>query len=252
MKKFYEWGHHGIMTEINSESITSRQVNENEKSHVYEKEIFENLYASYKKIGKDFINKYGDSDIWPKSYKKVDLSTEAKNTKIAFLKYNYENVLKTKQFHGTSSAFHSDFFQQDMDSPGYKLIFTVMVYLNDDYEGGEIAFFDGEKIIAYKPKSGDAVVFPSCEPFYHGVLATDKSDRYAIRMNYCIETEGSDEFKSGNYTPSSNQTNYKVPFTWKQDGIRFATSPGMGQSAIFVDPPSVITVNQMERVAFDA
>ena len=252
MKKFYEWGHHGIMTEVDSQSINSRTVNQNNKQDVRQKEIFQNIYSSYKYIAKDFIAKYGNKDIWPSTYKKVDLFTEAENTKIAFLKYNHENIFKSKEFSTTSSAFHSDFFQQDMDSPGHKLIFTVMLYLNDDYDNGEICLFDGTKIVGYKPKAGDAVVFPSCEPFYHGVLTTYNSDRYAIRMNYCIETAGSDEFKSGTYTKSANETNYKVPFIWEKDGMTFVTSPGMKDSSIVVNPPLILTVDDMKRVELNA
>jgi hypothetical protein len=252
MKKFHDWGDMGIMTEIDSQSINANPLDKNNQEDVRQKEIFQNIYNSYKYISKDFISKYANKNIWPSSYKKVDLLTEAKNTKIAFLKYNYEKDSQDKRFLKTSSAFHSDYFEQDMDSPGYKLIFTVMLYLNDDYDGGEICFFDGTKIVGLKPKAGDAVVFPSCEPFYHGVLTTYKNDRYAIRMNYCIQTEGSDEFKSGSYTKSSNQTNYKVPFMWEEDGVVFLTSPGMKDLSTWVLPPKILNTDQMERVRINA
>jgi hypothetical protein len=252
MKKFHEWGSYGIMTEIDSQSINSNPLDINKEEDLRQRIIFQNIYNSYKYISKDYISKYGNKDIWPSSYKKVDLTTEAKNTKIAFLKYKHDKISKSKEFSATSSPFHSDYFEQDMDSPGYKLIFTVMLYINDDYDDGEICFFDGTKIVGYKPKAGDAVVFPSCEPFYHGVLTTYKNDRYAIRMNYCIEAEASDEFKSGTYVKPSNQTNYKVPFIWEKDGVVFVSSPGMKELSTWVLPPTILTVDQMERVQLNA
>jgi hypothetical protein len=71
-------------------------------------------------------------------------------------------------------------------------------------------------------------------------------------MNYCIQTEGSDEFKSGSYTKSSNQTNYKVPFMWEEDGVVFLTSPGMKDLSTWVLPPKILNTDQMERVRINA
>ena len=149
------------------------------------------------------------------------------------------------------TAFHSDYFDQDMDTPGYKLIFTVMIYLNSDYEGGEICFWDGGKIVGYKPEPGDIIAFPSCEPFYHGVLNINNNNRYAIRMNYCAVTDGSKEFKDGTFKLSLNNTNYKVGYSWIKDGNKITTSPGI-ENNNFVDPPLILTTDKLERVLIDA
>jgi hypothetical protein len=254
MKKFHDWGQYGVMTEIDSTSyhgFTPEHFDPNDQEQVKQKSVFEKLEDAYNFVKKDFMIKYGNKDIWPSHYSKVDLFNESENTRIAFLKYDLELAKKAELQKFNFSAFHSDFFEQDMDTPGYKLIFTVMIYLNDEYGGGEICFWDGKKIVGYKPKSGDILVFPSCEPFYHGVLNINKSDRYAIRMNYTAITEGSEEFKSGTFTPSLNYTNYKVGYRWIKDGNKFYSSPE-AEKQISTSPPLILNLDQMERVLIDA
>jgi hypothetical protein len=256
MKKFYQWGDYGIMTEVESESFhdfTPEFFNPNDTEQVKQKECLSSIYDAYKFVKKDFMDQYGEKDIWPDSYKKVDLFNEAQSAKIAFLKYDQKNVLKyvDRKTNYNFTAFHSDYFNQDMDTPGYKLIFTVMLYLNDDYEGGEICFWDGEKIIGYKPKAGDIVVFPSCEPFYHGVLNIYNGNRYAIRINYYITTDGSEEFKSGKFEPSLNLTNYKVGYSWTKNGILNLSNPEL-KNMKNVEPPLILNENEMEEVLLNA
>lgn len=250
MKKFDVWGNHGIWTEIDSASFhVFRSANGEEETK--QKFILEKIYEAYTLVKKDFMSKYGNKDIWPKHYSKINLFNEGINAKIAFLKYDSNDKKGDKNSPINVNAFHSDVFQQDMDTPGYKLIFTSMIYLNDDYEGGEICFWDGEKIIGYKPEAGDIIVFPSCEPFYHGVLNTYENDRYAIRVNYCAVTDGSEEFKSRSYNPSLNYTNYKVGYKWIKDGMKYVITPGIKEH-MSIQPPAILTVNQMKRVSLDA
>jgi predicted 2-oxoglutarate/Fe(II)-dependent dioxygenase YbiX len=54
---------------------------------------------------------------------------------------------------------------------------TAVVYLNDDYNGGEIFFdfFD----VSYKPNRGDVLIYPTTFQYKHGVSEV-KGDRYAI------------------------------------------------------------------------
>ena len=50
--------------------------------------------------------------------------------------------------------------------------------LNDDFEGGEFAFFNRE--IKYKLKKGDALMFPSNFMYPHEVMPVTKGTRYSI------------------------------------------------------------------------
>jgi hypothetical protein len=60
----------------------------------------------------------------------------------------------------------------ELDLAGPKWSITCNVYLNDDYEGGELnfrigTFFEGTEVPSYKPVAGDLVMFPSNAPFFH-------------------------------------------------------------------------------------
>jgi predicted 2-oxoglutarate/Fe(II)-dependent dioxygenase YbiX len=101
--------------------------------------------------------------------------------------------------------FHTDFYQRDADIPGLKAEYTITMYLNDDYDGGEIDFrifnsgendmrIVGDRLvpidenygevpeIAYRPQAGDVIIFPSRPPFYHGVRRVTQGTKYFARM----------------------------------------------------------------------
>jgi predicted 2-oxoglutarate/Fe(II)-dependent dioxygenase YbiX len=50
--------------------------------------------------------------------------------------------------------------------------------LNDDYEGGEFAFFDRE--LKYKLKKGSILLFPSSFMYPHEIMTVTKGTRYSI------------------------------------------------------------------------
>ncbi len=55
---------------------------------------------------------------------------------------------------------------------------TVLVYLNDDYEGGQIEFPDYG--ITIKPKKNTVITFPSYYEFQHRVLPVTKGERFTL------------------------------------------------------------------------
>ena len=55
---------------------------------------------------------------------------------------------------------------------------SISILLNDNYKGGELAFFDGAMQI--KPQARRAVVFPSNFMFPHGVLPVLEGNRFAL------------------------------------------------------------------------
>jgi hypothetical protein len=66
----------------------------------------------------------------------------------------------SKYFAGASMGPHTD----SSPHPTTENISAVL-YLNDDYSGGEIAFPDQGVVI--KPSAGSLVIFPSIPPFFH-------------------------------------------------------------------------------------
>jgi hemerythrin-like domain-containing protein len=88
--------------------------------------------------------------------------------------------------------YHSDYIREPMISPGYKFTVTALAYFNDSYEGGEIEFVIGNKLVKYKPSAGDFVLFPSGNPdiltengevYLHGVHPiTSGENKLFLRM----------------------------------------------------------------------
>lgn len=56
------------------------------------------------------------------------------------------------------------------------LAFSLVAYVNDDYEGGEINFPNHN--VTIKPKSGSMIMFPSQEPYIHEVMPITSGVRY--------------------------------------------------------------------------
>lgn len=56
--------------------------------------------------------------------------------------------------------------------------FATVVYLNDDYEGGEIYW--PNKDMEYKPVKGSLAIFPGTKEFLHGVREVPEGVRYTI------------------------------------------------------------------------
>ena len=66
---------------------------------------------------------------------------------------------------------HADGYDGNTD-----LAFSMVEYLNDDYEGGEISFPNHN--ITIKPEKGSLIMFPSQDPFVHEVKPIISGDRY--------------------------------------------------------------------------
>lgn len=83
-------------------------------------------------------------------------------------------ILPIKKWNvGQSMGPHCD------DYDGHSnLEFSMVTYLNDDYEGGEINFPNHE--ITIKPTAGSAIMFPSKNPFLHQVLPIKNGYRYML------------------------------------------------------------------------
>jgi hypothetical protein len=73
---------------------------------------------------------------------------------------------------GTHFKVHAD------HGPTYVCTVSVVVYLNDDYEGGEIVFprFN----LTHKPQAGDIIVFPSTYVYEHSSEDIVSGTKYAV------------------------------------------------------------------------
>lgn len=168
-------------------------------------------------------------DITKKYYESVELNLDNwlfDSADIA--KYNADSGISEDR----AMSYHTDYQQEKSDEPGNKFMTTCVFYLNDDYDEGEICFrifkedFSGvETEFEYKPSVGDAVVFPSTHPFYHGVNITRNGSKYILRSYWKTSYEGSPEYfeEKSKYTEEEWPIKLKEKYQkiWKETGEKF-------------------------------
>ena len=113
------------------------------------KEIDNKLYESASKC----INKYNN---------KFKYAGVQQDTGYELLRYQTGGFYKE----------HTDSYLQE------PRLISCSFALNDNYKGGEFAFFDNE--IQYKLSKGDALMFPSTFTYPHQILPVTKGIRYSI------------------------------------------------------------------------
>lgn len=78
-----------------------------------------------------------------------------------------------RQYEGVSLSYHVD----SLSNPA--VVFACVLYVNDDFTGGELHF--PEIDVTYRPKKGSLIVFPSADEYLHGVLPVGPGPtRYAL------------------------------------------------------------------------
>ena len=74
---------------------------------------------------------------------------------------------------GTHFNIHAD------HGPSYNCTVSAVIYINDDYEGGEIEFPRLDKYV-HKPKVGDIAIFPSNYIYEHASLPMKSGTKYCV------------------------------------------------------------------------
>jgi predicted 2-oxoglutarate/Fe(II)-dependent dioxygenase YbiX len=114
-----------------------------------------------------FLKKYSD--------KALDAHKEYRNLKIPV--YTHEAFL-TMWGKGSSAPEHID------NHIGFEFVqLSSVIYLNDEFEGGEIFFPEFD--FSHKPKVGDLIIFPAFtkdHAYNHGVTEVTSGKRYTIGM----------------------------------------------------------------------
>jgi len=141
--------------------------------------IYTNILKSLYNVSKDYAESIGDLDK-PRLFPVFNIK-----------KYN------------TGSAMGAHYDQLDGDKT---LRYSLVMYLNDDYEGGEISFkmsdykdhnkiqsIDEDYLIAknknqvdfgVKPSAGSVIIFPSSAPYYHVAHTVKSGVKYMIPSHW--------------------------------------------------------------------
>jgi hypothetical protein len=159
------------------------------KEKKYLKEFSNILNFIKKDYFNDFENKNG---IWPNFIENWEKVKEFPDHYfIDFFKYDIKKA-EVSEKNKLYMQYHVDEFPILNDFKSLRNIVTINLYLNNNYEGGEICAYDlnNKKSYIYKPAPGDAVVMPSTSPFYHGVKNFYNADRYFMRGFFKYESNG--------------------------------------------------------------
>ncbi len=191
-KEWLPWAHFGTYTQAKSvEEQKSATLND---VFYAEKELYEEIAISYDRAISHYFNYTGieipegarySGQSWCKYFNKID---------------NMNNNM--------TMQYHTDYIISQKDMPGEKFHTTCTFYINDNYNGGEIEFYLDGKTITHKPKAGDIVIFPSGEPYYHGVKTIPDGNKFFIRNFIMYDYDGSEEWLA-------NQKRYGA-YKWAQ------------------------------------
>lgn len=217
LKTWDPWAHFGTYTQHKSQDEFTPDLLEHEKFKE-EKAFSDEVEAAYALVISDYMKRHNITppDNW-------------RFSGCSFSKYNPQvDVLKNQM----TMQYHTDYIISQRDMPGTKFFITCTMYINDDYEGGDIEFYidtDGT-IINHKPQAGDILVFPSTEPYYHGVKVISNGEKFFVRNFVVYEYNGSEEWlanqrRFGAYAWSKKEIDRieeedKENMRYLKDGIR--------------------------------
>lgn len=82
----------------------------------------------------------------------------------------------SKYIPGKAMGSHVDDPQSENTLP----LITAILYLNDNYDGGDLVFKNQN--IKIKPIAGSIVIFPSVDPFFHESLTLKSGNKYIMPL----------------------------------------------------------------------
>lgn len=129
----------------------------NDESYIYgeQKNINNFIFSDNEELNKKIL--YLINSIKESLYMCVKSYCLSKNIK------NYEikkDFAINKYYLNKEMGPHTDSYKENFDKS-----FTILVYINDNYIGGEIEF--PEQNIKIKPEAGSVLIFPTYSPFLH-------------------------------------------------------------------------------------
>lgn len=177
---------------------------------VFEKDFSDNILNYYKYCGFEeqslkkkynsnaFITEFyisGDEDaVWKEIEK--DIVIRMKPVIKDYLSFNSECSVDSYYFRHAAFLHQKEFFQvpahcdDEVDFIGDEELirnFTIIIYLNNNFDGGEIVFpLQGYSV---KPEPGLVVIFPASFMYPHLTNPSIGSDRYALRLSYYFKKE---------------------------------------------------------------
>ena len=139
------------------------------------------------------------NDVHEESFRKIKKCVDSYGRSWG-LSVGYYEAFNFVKYEGAGTHFkiHAD------HGPGYVSTISVVAYLNDDYEGGEIYFprFN----LTVKPEAGDIIVFPSTYVYEHASQDMISGTKYCIVIMTDYNDRGG--FRSHQYRQHSADVSY--------------------------------------------
>lgn len=181
LKTWDPWSHFGTYTQSKNEDIdvTDASIKEHPR-YIEEKDFVQKVQKAYDDVLMDYVHRH-----------RLDLPDGWRFSGCSYSKYNDQiDSLSNKM----TMQYHTDFITSQRDMPGDKFYITCTMYINDDYEGGDIEFFVDGELVNHKPKAGDILVFPSREPYFHGVKTIYNGNKFFVRNFIMTPFNGTEEW----------------------------------------------------------
>jgi hypothetical protein len=179
LKTWDPWAHFGTYSQKKDLREVSEEVQQ-EEMFIKEKKFVEEVEEAYNKVILDYVERHN-----------IELPEGWHFSGCSYSKY-HANIDTLDN--SMTMQYHTDHITSQKDMPGDKFFITCTMYINDDYEGGDIEFYVDGKLINHKPKAGDILVFPSTEPYYHGVKTINTNEKFFVRNFIMTPHNGTDEW----------------------------------------------------------
>ena len=119
------------------------------------------------------------------------LYNSTEKTVIDFIKKYSKKFIDGRDLYITENliAFYEEgsFMDAHVDAPDEVEVVSTVIYLNDDYTGGELSFPEIENGYFYTPEKYELVYFPTA--YLHGVNLVKSGKRYIITISYTNKLE---------------------------------------------------------------
>lgn len=105
--------------------------------------------------------------------------------------FSHMTLMQHEQF--KNIPYHYDI---EVDYLGKELAlrnFAILIYLNNDFSGGELMFPLQKETI--KPEPGLMAIFPTSFMYPHLTVPCEGNDRFVLRLNYYMKKEELEDFK---------------------------------------------------------
>jgi hypothetical protein len=173
------WAHFGTYTQ-KKDIYRIPESEMSEEMFIKEKAFVDEVEDAYSKVILDYVERHG-----------ITLPEGWRFSGCSYSKYNPQlDILNNKM----TMQYHTDHITSQKDMPGDKFFITCTMYINDDYKGGDIEFYVDGNLINHKPVAGDILVFPSTEPYYHGVKTIEENEKFFVRNFIMVPSNGTDEW----------------------------------------------------------